>query len=155
MSFSRSVHGLPKDMISAMTNTAAQLAPIGSQRFIDLVALDYHRLVPERLRENPDAVLRDARENLQRWMPIHEGTGSALALLEWQHLLDSKTVPELLAIILEDSDEGPQLRSSTPFAGYMTDNESLEFWRRHVEARVTNRLVAVENIGELAFSHQP
>ena len=123
-------------MIDTMTNTAAQLAPIGSQRFIDLVALDYHRLVAERLQANPEAVLRDARENLQRWMPIHEGSGSDLALLEWQQLLNTKTVPELLTIILEDSDEGQRLRSSTPFAGYMTDEESLEFWRRHAEASI-------------------
>ena len=122
--------------MSAMTSTAAQLAPIGSQRFIDLVALDYHRLVAERLQANPEAVLRDARENLQRWMPIHEGSGSDLALLEWQQLLNTKTVPELLTIILEDSDEGQRLRSSTPFAGYMTDEESLEFWRRHAEASI-------------------
>jgi hypothetical protein len=120
-------------MMRVMTSTAAQLAPIGSQRFIDLVALDYHRLVAKLLRENPEAVLRDARENLQRWMPIHEGTGSEFALLEWQQLLETKTVPELLTIILEDSDEGQRLRSSTPFAGYMTDDESLEFWRRHAE----------------------
>ena len=123
-------------MMRAMTSTAAQLAPIGSQRFIDLVALDYHRLVAERLQANPDAVLRDARENLQRWMPIHEGTGSALALLEWQQLLDTKTVPELLAIILDDSDEGQRLRSSTPFAGYLTDEQSLAFWRHHAEASI-------------------
>lgn len=121
-------------MIHAMTITAAQLAPIGSQRFIDLVALDYHRLVAERLRADPETVLRDARENLRRWMPIHAGTGSALALLEWQQLLDTKTVPQLIAIILEDSDEGQRLRSSTPFAGYLTDEESLALWRHHAEA---------------------
>jgi hypothetical protein len=121
-------------MIHAMTNTAAQLAPIGSQRFIDLVALDYHRVVAERLQTDAETVMRDARENLKRWMPIHEGTGSELALLEWQELLDTKTVPELIAILLEDSDEGQRLRSSTPFAGYMSDEESLAFWRHHTEA---------------------
>lgn len=121
-------------MISTMTKTAAQLAPIGSQRFIDLVALDYHRLVAERLRADPDTVLREARENLQRWLPIHEGSGSELALLEWQQLLDAKTVLELIAIILEDSEEGQRLRSSTPFAGYMTDEESRALWRRHAQA---------------------
>ena len=116
-----------------MTSTA-QLAPIGSQRFIDLVALDYHRLVAERLQTNPEAVLRDARENLQRWMPIHEGSGSDLALLEWQQLLNTKTITELIAIILDDSDEGQRLRSSTPFAGYLTNEESLALWRSHAEA---------------------
>lgn len=117
-----------------MTNTSAKPAPIGSQRFIDLVALDYHRLVAERLRTDPDTVLRDARENLQRWMPIHQGTGSELALLEWQQLLATKTVPELIEIILEDSDEGQRLRSSTPFAGLLSLEESRALWKRHAEA---------------------
>ena len=121
-------------MMSTMTTTAAQLAPIGSQRFIDLVALDYHRLVAERLQADSETVLRDARENLKRWMPIHEGTGSELALLEWQQLLDTKTLSELITIILDDSDEGQRLRSSTPFAGYLTNEESLALWRSHAEA---------------------
>ncbi|MBI1760806.1 MAG: hypothetical protein HYR56_05145 [Acidobacteria bacterium] len=117
-----------------MTSTSAQLAPIGSQRFIDLVALDYHRLVAERLRTDPDKVLREARENLWRWLPVHAGSGSELALLEWQQLLDTKTVPELIAIILEDSDEGQRLRSSTPFAGLLSLEESRALWKRHAEA---------------------
>lgn len=117
-----------------MTNTAAQPAPLGSQQFIDRVALAYHHLVAARLQADAATVLREARENLRRWMPVHEGSGSQLALLEWQRLLETKTVPELIAIILEDSDEGQRLRSSTPFAGYLTDAESLELWRRHAEA---------------------
>jgi hypothetical protein len=121
-------------IITTMTKTAAQLAPIGSQRFIDLVALDYHRLVDERLRADPETVLRDARENLQRWLPIHEGSGAEFALLEWQQLLDTKTVPELIAIILEDSEEGQRLRSSTPFAGLLSLEESRALWKRHAEA---------------------
>jgi hypothetical protein len=124
-------------MMRAMTTTAAQLALVGSQRFIDLVALDYHRMVAKRLRTDPETVLRDARENLQRWMPIHKGTGSELALLEWQELLDTKTVPELIAIITEDSEEGQRLRSSTPFAGYLTDEESLALWRRHAQTSLS------------------
>lgn len=117
-----------------MTSTSAQPAPIGSQRFIDLVALDYHRLVAARLQADPATVLREARENLQRWLPVHKGSGSQLALLEWQQLLETKTVPELIAIITEDSEEGQRLRSSTPFAGYLSDDESLALWRRHAQA---------------------
>jgi hypothetical protein len=117
-----------------MTSTSAQSAPIGSQRFIDLVALDYHRLVAARLQADPETVLREARENLQRWLPVHEGSGSQLALLEWQQLLDTKTAPELIAIITENSEEGQRLRSSTPFAGYLSDEESLALWRRHAQA---------------------
>lgn len=72
---------------------------------------------------DPEAVLNRARNNLRRWAKVHEGTGSAAALAEWQTLLDTRTVGELVAIITEDSDEGQRLRSSTPFAGILSLEE--------------------------------
>lgn len=117
-----------------MINTSAQLAPIGSQQFIDRVALEYHKIVAERLLADPEAMLSDARSNIQRWMKAHEGSGSQLALEEWLHLLSTKTIQELIAIITEDSDEGQRLRSSTPFAGILSAEESRELWR-HCEER--------------------
>lgn len=95
--------------------------------------LDYHREVASRLLNTPETVIERARNNLKRWMAAHEGTGSARALEEWQALLDTKTVQELIEIIIEDSDEGQRLRSSTPFTGILSAQERQELRAKHEE----------------------
>lgn len=107
-------------------NTIKTFPPIGTHQFLDQLALVYHREIAARLISSPAEVIGLARENLSRWIQVHEGTGTVYALKEWQTLLDTKTVPELVAIITEDSDEGQRLRQSTPFAGVLSDPERKE-----------------------------
>jgi hypothetical protein len=109
-----------------MTSSNEQRAPAGSQQAIDQWVLAYHREIARRLLAEPEAVLAKARGNLKRWMPVHAGTGTAQALEEWQRLLDTRSVSQLIAIITEDSDEGQRLRSSTPFVGILSDQERRE-----------------------------
>lgn len=104
--------------------------PIGSHQFLDELALAYHRAIAMRLLASPKEVVELARENLNRWIQIHEGTGTVYALKEWQTLLETKTIAELAAIITEDSDEGQRLRQSTPFAGVLSDQERKEIMSR-------------------------
>lgn len=114
-------------------NEIKTFPPIGSQQAIDALSLDYHREVAGRLLSAPETVLDRARNNLKRWMTVHEGTGSASALAEWQSLLDTKTVQELIEIIIEDSDEGQRLRSSTPFTGILSSQERQALRAKHEE----------------------
>lgn len=116
-----------------MPTTAEQPIPMWSQQFLDKLALAYHRAIAARLLADPDEVLAVARDNLRRWLKVHEGTGAAYALEEWLTLLDTKTVPELISIITEDSDEGQRLRSSTPFAGVLPEEERKEIFARYEE----------------------
>ncbi len=110
-----------------MTHHREQTISPDSHQFIDFVNLVYHREVAARLLANPEAVLSKARSNLQRWLAGYApGEADARCLEEWQSLFDSKTVPELIAIITEDSDEGQRLRSSTPFAGVLSLEERKE-----------------------------
>lgn len=100
---------------------------LGSQGFVDVFALHYHLAVAERLRESPEEVVNHAHGNIRRWM-INGGSagGESPILEEWQGLLDSSSVEQLIEIITEESDEGQRLRSSSPFVGVITPEERLE-----------------------------
>ena len=120
-----------------MTQRREQAIPIDSHQFIDFMNLVYHREVATRLLANPEAVLNRARNNLQRWLSAYQpGESDARCLEEWQSLFESRTVPELIAIITEDSDEGQRLRSSTPFAGVLSLEERKELRKRCEEMAI-------------------
>ena len=103
----------------------------GSQQYIDYLSLMYHREVAERLRREPERILNIARDNLRRWLASYErGSSEARCFEEWEHLLDTLSVSELIAIITEDSDKGQRLRSSTPFPGVLTNDERKEIAER-------------------------
>lgn len=114
-------------------NAHQTFPPIGSQQAIDALSLDYHREIAGRLLNSPQTIIDRAQNNLKRWMAAHEGTGSVRALEEWQVLLNTKTVQELIEIITDDSDEGQRLRSSTPFTGILSSRERQELRARHEE----------------------
>ncbi len=120
-----------------MSERTTRSIPIDSHQFIDFVNLAYHREVAARLLANPEAVLERARNNLRRWLLAYEpGEPDAQCFEEWQSLLETKTVPELMAIITQDSDEGQRLRSSTPFAGVLSLEERKELRKRCEEMAI-------------------
>jgi hypothetical protein len=80
--------------------------------------------VAERLRREPEAVIKIARENLARWKASGVfDEGELMLLSEWEKILTEASVEELIAIITEDSDEGQRLRQSTPFTGVLSEDE--------------------------------
>ena len=114
--------------LGAMAKILEQVAILGSHQFLDRLTLAYHYAIAARLIAVPEEVLSVARDKLRRWTKIHAGSSTAYALEEWQHLLDTRTVPELIAIITEDSDEGQRLRQSTPFVGILPESEREELY---------------------------
>lgn len=103
--------------------------------FCDLYSLSLHRLIAERLRDDPDSVIGIARANLRRWLSseaFSEGSGRR-ALLEWVEILDTRTYDEIIAILTEETDEGQRLRSSTPFPGILTKQERDVVWKKCAE----------------------
>jgi len=87
---------------------------------------------------NPELIIKKAHSNLRRWLSVYEpGEPDARPLEEWQELLETRTVSELIAIITEDSDEGQRLRSSTPFTGLLSFEERKEIYKR---CNLINRL---------------
>jgi hypothetical protein len=113
--------------ITPFPQRSAGASPLGSHRFLDEFALAYHRAVAERLRDHPQVVISHARQSLTRWMEDEAfADGERQSLLEWQEILDSSGVEQLIGIIIEDSDEGQRLRSSSPFVGVISPQERLE-----------------------------
>ena len=111
-----------------MQTSTEQIAPLGSHQFLDQLNLAYHREVAVRLLSDPQAVLSRARGNLSRWLAEYEDGDEPACLVEWQQLLETRTVKELVAILIDDSDEGQRLRSSTPFPGVLKSEERNELF---------------------------
>lgn len=105
--------------------------PIGSQQEIDELVLEYHRLIAARMIANPEAVIERARGNLKRWLANYErGSSDSRCLEEWEDLIETRSVDDLIAIITQESDEGQRLRSSTPFVGILSEQERKELRER-------------------------
>ena len=103
---------------------------LGQNNFIDLFNLMLHRAVAEKLRQSPKAVLQIARNNLNRWLQ-----DSNSALLEWQTILETHAPEEICKIISQDTDQGQRLRSSSPFAGVLSEDERERIWSECAEIR--------------------
>lgn len=87
--------------------------------FSDLLSLLAHRLAAERLRSDP-RLLEKAKANLERWLSKNPLVG---AWLEWEKILESESLQNILKIITAETDESQRLRSSAPFVGLITDEE--------------------------------
>ncbi|HMS40341.1 MAG TPA: hypothetical protein PKE69_08955 [Pyrinomonadaceae bacterium] len=98
--------------------------------FVDLFSLMLHAGVAEKLRLNPHEVLQIARQNLNRWLANENS-----ALREWQKILETHTPEEIIKIITQDTDEGQRLRSSSPFAGVLSETERDQIWSECAKIR--------------------
>jgi hypothetical protein len=90
-----------------------------SGNFPDLVSLALHQLAAVRLQTNP-ALIETAKSNLQKWL---EKTPNVNAWIEWQSILETKSLKKVLKIMTAETSEGQRLRSSSPFAGLVTEQE--------------------------------
>ena len=97
--------------------------------FVDLFNLTLHRVVAEKLRKNPSVVLQFAENNLDRWAKKND----CFALSEWREILENRTLEEIIEIISKDTDEGQRLRSSSPFAGILSEEEREKIWSECAE----------------------
>lgn len=93
--------------------------------FPDLLSLLVHRLAAGRLRANPE-LIEIAKTNLENWLNKTPAVG---AWLEWKEILETESLENILKIITAETDEGQRLRSSSPFAGLISEEE----WRRAVK----------------------
>ena len=92
--------------------------------FVDLFSLSLHRAIAEKMLTDSEGILKIARDNLERWLasPAFAVRGRR-ALLEWKEIIDNSAPEEIIRIITAETDEGQRLRSSSPFAGVLTDQE--------------------------------
>lgn len=86
-----------------------------------------HRAVADRIRKN-HKLMREAEQNLQRYLQqsFSEGKTPTRSLLEWQELLENKSLEEILEFMVSDSERARRMRQSSPFAGILSPQER---WR--------------------------
>ena len=90
-----------------------------SHERIDQRSIAMHRAIAEKLRANP-ALLEIARENITRWAPA---AGRSRHYLDaWLEVLE-KPLEEVLALIVEDTEEMRAMRQNNPFAGVLNPRE--------------------------------
>jgi hypothetical protein len=76
-------------------------------------------MIAEKLLQDP-SILDIARENLERWQ---RQNGPSKPMEEWSILLESGNVRAIILALLRLDEEGMRLRSSSPFAGVLEDQE--------------------------------
>lgn len=82
---------------------------------------------------DPDLVLGQARENLDRFSAIHAGTMAQYWLDRWRVALNAGP-DQVLGVLVSDSPQVAELRQNSPFAGILPEGERravLESFRRH------------------------
>ena len=88
---------------------------------IDQRTLERTRLIVANVDADP-TLIEVAVENLRRWIARTSGAANACDV-EWARLLAEKPWREFREMLLKGSDEHQRLRSSSPFAGVLTEEE--------------------------------
>lgn len=91
---------------------------------IDERSLAIHRLVAERIRQNP-ALFDKAKETLARWRKT-VCVSSQPYLYEWE-LLMNQGIEACLVVAVEESERATALRQSSPFAGILSNQDRFAF----------------------------
>ena len=101
-----------------------------SHQWIDSRSLALHEAVAARLEAEPK-LLEIARDNLKRWLAVE----SAAPLREWERLLDTLPLEELLQLLRSRDERAAWLRQSSPFAGVLSDAERQAILSRYEPSR--------------------
>ena len=89
-------------------------------QILDARSLALHCRIAQKIERDP-ALLDTARDNLDRWIR-KSGRTAPPYLLEWKEIL-SQPWPRVAKLITAMNEESTRLRSSSPFAGILTDEE--------------------------------
>ena len=89
-------------------------------RILDARSLAMHCMIARKIARDP-RMLDKARQNLQRWIE-KSGSPAPPYLLEWKAILD-RPWPDVAALITSMHQDATRLRSSSPFAGVLTEEE--------------------------------
>jgi hypothetical protein len=85
----------------------------------------YHRVIAERLRQQPE-VLDRARQRVAGW--LSSKAEAPFYALRWSEVLAGDP-SSVAAFLVERSDLADELRQSSPFAGALSPQERWQIWR--------------------------
>lgn len=92
--------------------------------FVDLFALELHRAIAEKMLRDERAVIARAKANIARWLSSGSFPNEVGApLREWREILERETPENLRRLLVQQTDEGQRLRSSSPFTGILSKAE--------------------------------
>ena len=94
---------------------------------LDERSLALHRRVAEKLAADP-GLLEFARSNVRRWQAAYEVPSPALA--EWEKILES-SLNDIMALLVDRSENAIRLRQSSPFAGVLTETERMAIYESY------------------------
>ena len=97
----------------------------------DRRSLHLHAAISRRIADDPEAVLRRARQNLKTMAKANPGPSPLLR--EWHRILDAG-IERVLSVIADPGEHARDLRQVTPFAGVLTDQERQRAYRTFREA---------------------
>jgi transcriptional regulator with XRE-family HTH domain len=118
---------------------------VGLEAIVDFVppltredrrSLAVHRAIAERLKEDPEAVLRRARRTLARMSRQHPHARRLLSI--WRGILD-RPVTEIADVLADPRPLARELRHVTPFAGVLTAQERADVYRRFASSGAARR----------------
>lgn len=106
---------------------------------LDARSLALHRLIVQKISRD-QSLFEEVRETLDRYRSKGDLV-SARCLAEWQPIVDLGIKAALIAAV-DPSERGDALRSTSPFAGILTESERLSFfeaWKRSRAAYKSQR----------------
>ncbi|HEY2013683.1 MAG TPA: hypothetical protein VGH38_09300 [Bryobacteraceae bacterium] len=109
-------------------------APLRGHQRIDQRSLALHRAIAEKLRRHPE-LLDIARDNLHRWS---QARGRSQPYWDaWAEIL-KLPLPEILDLLVEESERMTAMRQATPFAGVLEPAERWAIYARFEAGRPAN-----------------
>jgi len=108
--------------------------PLRGHQRIDRRSLALHSAIAGKLRDNP-ALLAIALENIERWS-LAEGRSQPY-WDAWRVIL-SRPLPEILDLLVEESERMTALRQATPFAGVLEPAERWAIYERFAQGQAAN-----------------
>lgn len=84
-------------------------------------SLAIHKVIAERLKENPQAIIEKAKSNIMKWSNLNGASNNANT--EWLQILSAYTPGEISKLISSTSEEAYRLRSNSPFPGVLSQSE--------------------------------
>jgi hypothetical protein len=107
--------------------------PLRGHQRIDRRSLELHRAIAAKLREHPE-LIEIAHDNLARWSAT---VGRSQPYWDaWREIL-RRPLPEVLDLMVEDSERMTALRQATPFAGVLDPKERWAIYERFASDRIS------------------
>jgi len=104
-----------------------------THEWLEQRSLALHVEIAKMIREKPE-LMDQVKATLQRW--IRQDGEVTMVRAEWDNILKTSTIEEVLKLITRDNEEAQRLRKSSPFTGILPQEHRLaifdEFERKLV-----------------------